>query len=355
LKTGFSEFQLSNSSGTSILSFFSTSSGRYFMSGIPALVAISDIRPNPVALRSVDRESEDYIQLRDSIGDPAIGILNPISVREKRETVEDEVVVFYEIIDGLHRYTAASEVGLEEIPVNIKDAGETEAHLMQVIGNAMKVETKPVQYTKHLQRIISANPTWTMNDLASKVHRSPAWLNQRFGLLKLEPQVQDLVDDGKIIVSNAVILAKLPHDEQLNYIDSAMTMSTPEFGPLVQERVLQIKKAEREGRETGEATFVPIVKPRKKPELEEELNNRTLLGSLVADCESKADAAYRTLEWVLSVDPTSVSVQEAAWNEKRQRVDEEKAKRKAERAQKKAEEAAAAAAKAQEEAEKASS
>lgn len=318
--------------------------------GTVTIVAIDAIRPNPVALRSVDRESEEFIQLRDSIGDPAIGILNPINVRERTEDVDGEAVTYYEIIDGLHRYTAACECGLSEVPIHVKDADETQAHLMQIIGNAMRVETKPVQYTKHLQRVISANPTWTMSDLASKVHRSPAWLNQRFGLLKLNEQVQELVDDSKISVSNAVILAKLPHEEQLNYIDSAMSMGTTEFGPLVQQRVKEIKEAEKAGREASEPTFNPVAKPRKKTELEDELNSRTVLASLVADCVDVTEAAYLALAWVLSLDPTSVEVQEAQWVEKRQRIEEEKAKRKAARAEQKAKEAAEAAAKAQEEA-----
>lgn len=318
--------------------------------GTVTIVAIDAIRPNPVALRSVDRESEEFIQLRDSIGDPAIGILNPINVRERTEDVDGEAVTYYEIIDGLHRYTAACECGLSEVPIHVKDADETQAHLMQIIGNAMRVETKPVQYTKHLQRVISANPTWTMSDLASKVHRSPAWLNQRFGLLKLNEQVQELVDDSKISVSNAVILAKLPHEEQLNYIDSAMSMGTTEFGPLVQQRVKEIKEAEKAGKEATEPTFTPIAKPRNKTELEDELNSRTVLASLVADCVDVTEAAYLALAWVLSLDPTSVEVQEAQWVEKRQRIEEEKAKRKAARAEQKAKEAAEAAAKAQEEA-----
>jgi len=313
-------------------------------------VAISDIRPNPVALRSVDRESEKYINLRDSIGDPTIGLLNPICVRERIEEVEGEKVTYYEIVEGLHRYTACSEVGHETIEVNLKNFDETEALLAQIIGNCMRIETKPVQYTKGLQRVISSNPTWTMTDLANKVHRSPAWLNQRFGLLKLNKVVQDIVDNGDISVSNAVILAKLPHDEQLNYIDSAMTMATTEFGPLVQNRVKEIKDAEKAGKEAGKPEFTPNVKVRKKPELEEELKSRVVLSAIVADCNSAGEAAYLTLQWVLNIDPTSVEVQRAAWEEKQTRLDDEKKKRAAARATKKAEEAAANAAKAQEEA-----
>jgi ParB/RepB/Spo0J family partition protein len=313
-------------------------------------VAISDIRPNPVALRAVDRESEDFIQLRDSIADPAIGLLNPINVRERSEDVDGDTVTFFEIVDGLHRYTACTESGFEEIPVNVLDMDETEAHLAQIVGNAMRIETKPVQYTKHLQRIIGANPTWTISDLAAKVHRSPAWLNQRFGLLKLEPSVQEIVDDAKISVSNAVVLAKLPHEEQLNFVDSAMTMGTAEFGPLVQARVKEIREAEKAGKPAGEASFTPVARPRKKSELEDELNARNVLGSLASDCDTKEEAAYAALQWVLQLDAASVATAQAQYEEKKERIEAEKAKRKAERANKKAEEAAAAAAKAQDEA-----
>jgi len=319
-------------------------------SGISKTVAISDIRPNPVALRAVDRESEAYIQLRDSIGDPDIGLLNPINVRERKEEVDGEEVTFYEIIDGLHRYTACSECGYEEIPVLVKDFEETEAHLAQIIGNAMHIETKPVEYTKHLQRVISAHPTWNMADLAGKVHRSPQWLTQRFGLLKLDPSVQKLVDDGKIAVSNAVILAKLPHEEQLNYIDSAMTMITAEFGPLVQTRVSEINKAAREGRPVKDDEFTPTARPRKRSELETELKDQFVLGSLVDACDSKVTAAYLALAWVLQLDPSSVALAKAQWEEKKQMMEEASTKRKADRAKTRAEEAAKAAAKAQEEA-----
>lgn len=312
-------------------------------------VAISDIRPNPVALRSVDRESEAYIQLRDSVADPSIGLLNPINVRERTEVVGDETVTYFEIIDGLHRYTACCEAGFETIEINIKDFNETEAHLAQIIGNAMRIETKPVQYTKHLQRIISSNPTWTMNDLAARVHRSPAWLNQRFGLLKLNVQVQEIVDNGDITVSNAVILAKLPHDEQLNFIDSAMTMGTAEFGPLIQNRVKEILKAEKEGKGASKPSFTPVMRIRKRSELEEELESRVILSSMVTGLNAY-DSAYLALAWSLNVDPVSVEIQKAEWTEKQRRLDDEKKKRTVARAQKKAEEAAAAAVKAQEEA-----
>jgi len=311
-------------------------------------VAVSDIRPNPVALRSVDTESEDFIQLRDSIAD--IGLLSPISVRERTETVENETVTYYEIIDGLHRYTGASAAGLEVIPVNVMEMDETEAFLAQVMGNALKIETKPVEYTKHLQRILSANTTLKLNELALKVHKSASWLNQRFGLLKLNEQVQALVDEDKITVLNGVILSKLPREEQLNYIEQAMTMTNTEFGPLVTARIKQIKEAEAAGQAPGEAGYVAAAVLRKKTEIEGEVTNLGSISSLISECKSREDVARATLNWVLQLDGPTVATKEAQFNEKRQRTKEEQARRKAERADKRAKEAAEAAAKAKDEA-----
>lgn len=312
------------------------------------VVATSDIRPNPVALRSVDTESEDFINLRDSVAD--IGLLSPISVRERSEVVEGETITYYEIIDGLHRYTACAGCGREEIPVNIMDLDETEAFLAQVMGNALKIETKPVEYTKHLQRILSANPSWTLNELAIKCHKSPSWLNQRFGLLKLNEQVQALVDDDKITVLNGVILSKLPREEQLNYLEQAMTMTNTEFGPLVTARIKQIKEAEAAGQAPGEAGYVAAAVLRKKTEIEPELINLGNIAPLYASASARDDVARIVLNWVLQLDAPTVATKEAQFNEKRQKTKEEQARRKAERADKRAQEATQAAAKAKEEA-----
>jgi ParB/RepB/Spo0J family partition protein len=308
-------------------------------------VPVANVQANIVALRAVNQESEKYISLRDSVG--RFGLLNPISVREKTVEVDGETHHYFEVLDGLHRYTACVDNNFDSIDVTVLSMSESDALLAQIVANVMKVETRPVEYTKQLQKIIGANPTWTIVDLANKLSLSPSWLNQRFGLLKLDPAVQELTDSGEINVSNAIVLAKLPPTEQLNFIDSAITMATTEFGPLVQDRVTEIKKAHAEGRKPGEAVFKALAKPRKKSELEDELNGGNVLAAIAESCDTKAQAAYEALKWVLQLDHASVSVAEAAYNEKKDRVETEKKKRAADRAKTKAEEAAQAAAKAQ--------
>ncbi|MCE5268049.1 MAG: ParB/RepB/Spo0J family partition protein [Planctomycetaceae bacterium] len=64
---------------------------------------INSLREPRVKLREVNRESIEYLEMRDSIRDH--GILQFLLVRPR-----DDV---YEIIEGMHRFTAAGEVGLE--------------------------------------------------------------------------------------------------------------------------------------------------------------------------------------------------------------------------------------------------
>jgi ParB family chromosome partitioning protein len=309
-------------------------------------IKVSAIRENPVALRSVDVEGEGYIGLRDSIA--RRGLLTSLSVRSRVEDVDGEVVEYFEIVDGLHRYTAAVDLGLDEVPAIVVDLDKTETLEAQIMANIQKIETTPIEYTKQLQRIFSFNPTMTVTDMAARVARSTTWVQQRLNLLKLNPDVQKLVDDGKISVANAVALAKLPANEQPNYVDSAITMNTDEFAPVVQTRAKELKDAAREGRKAKPVEFTPITKLRRLSELKSELDSPVVAPELCKELSTPVEGFLAGVAWASYADSLSVAAQKAAYEEKIKIADDAKAKRAAERAKKKAEEAADAAAKAAE-------
>ncbi len=312
------------------------------------VVPLSSIRENPVALRAVNRESEDYVGLRDSIVD--VGILNPINVRERTEDVDGDSVKFYEICDGLHRYSCALDIGLKDIAINVVDLNDQQTLEAQIMANVHKVETQPVQYTKQLQRIFAANPTLTLADMASKLAKSPSWINQRLKLLKLEKAVGDLVDDGKITVSNAVQLAKLPTDEQVNFIDSAIHMDAEEFVPLVASRAKELRDAARQGRKAGSAEFVANARLQNMSILKEEHANPQVGPGLcdLAGATTANSGFALAIAWVLNLDPSSIEIRQAKYSERKAKLEDEKKKRAAERAAKKADEATKLAAKAAE-------
>lgn len=302
----------------------------------PKLIRIEEIRENPVALRAVNLESEEYIGLRDAIR--AVGILNPISVRRQTTVVDGNEISFYELIDGLHRYSAAKECGLVEIPVNIISLDDAATKEAQILANLHSVKTKAVDFVRGMGRIFAGNPTLTVSDMAAKVCKSPSWVSQQFNLLKLEVVIQKLVNDGKINISNAIALSKLPPAEQVNYVDQAVSMSSEEFVPVVQARAKEIKDQARKGRAAGPVEFVPIPRLQKMNVLKDELTTPKIGPALVKQCKTKnvADAFNLGVAWTLSMDPTSVEVRKAADVAKKKSLADDKKKREAERAEKKA-------------------
>lgn len=300
-------------------------------------LAIDKIRENPVALRAVNRESEQYIGLVASIKEK--GFIGAISARKQIDSNTNEE--YFELIDGLHRWMAARDAGLSEIPVVVMALDKMGVMEAQVMMNVHKIDTRPIEFTHQLQRMIIMNPTMTISELASKLGKSTTWITARLGLLKLEENIQKLVDDGKITLSNAFALAKLEKEEQVNFVEQAMTQSPAEFAPAVNARVKEIKDARKAGRESTEPGFQPTAFLQKKSEIETELKSLSTLKQLIAEANitDPVEAASLAIAWVLNLDPKSVAKQQADFEARKAKQKEAAEKRKLERANKKAEEA----------------
>lgn len=301
-------------------------------------IPLKQIRENPVALRGVNRTNVEYIQLVDSIKD--VGILNPILVREVKDATTGEI--FYGIIEGLHRYTGSLDAGKETIPAQVRSMNDAEVEEAQIIGNIHKIETKPVEYSKALQRLMSRNPLTTFSQMAQKLHRSDSWLKERLGLTKLNKTVGDLVDSGKINLSNAYVLAKLPDDEQAAFIDRAMQMNPQEFGGTVQARKKELDTARRQGRAAAPEGFVAVARPRKTAEIKGEIDNPVVGPQLVREVGAKtAEEGFALgLLYAVHLDPRSVEAAKAKDEQRKKTAEAERVQAAAERAQRKAQEAA---------------
>lgn len=294
----------------------------------PKTIPLLQIRENPSALRNVNKTDEGYLGLVDSVR--AKGVLNPIVVRELKDA---DGATIYGLVDGLHRFTAAGDAGLTEIAANVITASDAEVLEAQIITNIHKVETKPVEYSKQLMRILSGNPTMTAASLASKLAKSPTWISERLGLVKLEENIAKLVDEDKINLSNAYALAKLPPDEQKNFVDRAMTMQPAEFVPTVNGRVKELRDAKRQGRDPNKAEFVPVPHMRKIGEVKEEFERNSIGPVLVAELDIKTPLeGFKTgVAWALHMDPVSIAAEVQKDADRKLRDEAEKAKRKAER------------------------
>ncbi len=204
-------------------------------------VMVSDVRENPVALRTVDRDSEGYQGLVKMLTKD-FDSLPPISVRKK--FCDYTNVDYLEIIDGLYRYQATKDAGLTTIKVEILDIDDDEVLAMQITcnGDCGYQKTTNYEYANHFKRILTRDISLTISQLAMKIHNWSPMRIKNLLMPNLTSSVNVLVFSGKITVANAYSLAKLPQSEQPNWIHRAQQMSPLDFVPLVTTHLRRISK-----------------------------------------------------------------------------------------------------------------
>lgn len=300
----------------------------------PKNVAVSMIRKSDVALRGVQRQSEKYLLLLDSV--KKRGVLNSITVREQKDPVTG--VVFYGLIDGLQRFTAATDAGLEQVPANVVTMDDAEVLEAQLITNLNRIETKPADVSKHLLRILARNPFMTKLQLAERVSQSLTWVEQRLSLDDLRPEIQELVNAGKIHLTNAYALSKIDPDDQMNFANDAMTEAPKTFVPRMKQRVKETRDAKKSGSDVAAVGFQPVQYMQKVSDVKKELEEGCPIGKalIVAnDATTPEEGFALAIQWMLHFDPASQEEQKRNHEVKEAKRKEEAARAKAEREQKK--------------------
>jgi len=263
-----------------------------------------------VLLRPVLTDSVEYLEMRDSLRER--GFLNSISVRPSTRQPE-----CFEIIDGMWRTACAKELHFETVPCIIKyHVTDEDVLTLQVQAQAIRPETKPVEYARQLQRIQKARPGITLGQLASLVNKNPGWVGKQVGLLSLPHSTQKAVDRGEISLANAYMLGKLPPRLRSDYIKQAKLLPTGKFAPIVASVVKQYKEAVRQGKLdaffTDDFTPQAYLRSLKDITAESQTQAEGPLRVTVANCKTPLDGWNAALQWMMHLDEKSVEEQETA-------------------------------------------
>ncbi len=302
-------------------------------------IPLDQIHEPDESLRKVDVETEEFQGLVDSV--KLTGVMNPINVRQF-EDPENPGKVIFGLVDGLQRFTAAKFAGLKDIPAQVLSIEAGELMEAQIIANAHKIETRPVEYSKALVKVLENNPLMTRSDLAGKLAKTSGWISERLGLLKLTEEIGALVDNDEIGLSNAYQLAKLPQEEQASFVDRAIAMPPAQFAATVNARAKDIRDAKRQGRQAGAAVFEPVAILKSRKDLLTELEGGANAANIIklAGIDILEDAFYLGLQWALTLDPTGVNTQTALEEERKDELERRREANKLKKRESKAKDAA---------------
>ncbi|MBN2505506.1 MAG: ParB/RepB/Spo0J family partition protein [Verrucomicrobia bacterium] len=160
-------------------------------------VALDRIRRCPFQPRK-EFTPEALQELADSIREQ--GIIQPLLVRERQDA--------FELIAGERRWRAAQLAGLAEVPVLVREAGDREVLEMALIENLQRENLNPIEEAQGYEELIRQFQL-RQEDVAAKVGKSRAVVTNALRLLKLVPEIQNYIREGRLSVGHAKVILSL--------------------------------------------------------------------------------------------------------------------------------------------------
>src|SRR5580704_17813472 len=152
----------------------------------PLQLDIDLIDPSPYQPRTRFRE-EALDELARSV--QASGIIQPLVVRSMRNR--------YELIAGERRWRAAQRAGLTKVSAIIRQVPDELALEMTLVENIQREDLNAIEAARAFERLMDEFDM-TQESVAERTGKDRTTVANAVRLLKLEPMIQDWIEEGKL-------------------------------------------------------------------------------------------------------------------------------------------------------------
>ena len=165
-------------------------------------VPVAKVRSSSLQPRQ-DFSAEALRELADSIKEQ--GIVQPLIVRRKDN--------HFELIAGERRWRAAQMIGLAEVPVIVRQADDRAVLELALIENLQRENLNAIEEARGYTQLIEQFGL-TQEQAATKVGKSRVVIANALRLLKLAPELQTHVREGRLSVGHAKVILGLGSGEE---------------------------------------------------------------------------------------------------------------------------------------------
>jgi ParB family chromosome partitioning protein len=152
----------------------------------PLLIDIDLIDPSPYQPRTRFRE-EALEELARSV--QTNGIIQPLVVRPLQSR--------FQLIAGERRWRAAQRAGLNRVPAILRDVADEQALEMTLVENIQREDLNPIEQARAFNRLMDEFRL-TQEAVAERTGKDRATIANAIRLLKLEPAILDLIEEGRL-------------------------------------------------------------------------------------------------------------------------------------------------------------
>jgi ParB family transcriptional regulator, chromosome partitioning protein len=176
----------------------------------PLQIDIDLIDPSPYQPRTRFRE-EALDELARSI--QASGIIQPLVVRP--------VGSRFQLIAGERRWRAAQRAGLNKVAVIVKQVTDALALEMTLVENIQREDLNAIEAARAFERLMDEFQL-TQEAVAERTGKDRATVANAIRLLKLEPTIQDWIEEGKLSAGHGrALLAVMDSQLRMRYAQRA--------------------------------------------------------------------------------------------------------------------------------------
>jgi len=149
-------------------------------------VQSGQIKPNPFQPRE-DFDQTSIEELSQSIKEK--GVIQPLLVRRRGDN--------YELIAGERRFRAANMLGLNEIPVIVRDVSDQDSLELALIENIQREGLNPIEEAHAYQHLIDKFKV-TQEKISEVMGKARVTITNTLRLLKLPHEIQGEMKRGRI-------------------------------------------------------------------------------------------------------------------------------------------------------------
>lgn len=161
------------------------------------IVPIDRLQPDPNQPRKAAENDGAVNELADSI--KSHGLLQPIIVSEEIGQGK------YVIVAGERRFHAAKIAGLKEVEVIVRTVAANNRLVTQLIENIHRQALRPMDEAEAYRKLMD-DQGMTQRELAERLGKSLASINQTLRILDLPQEIKDDVQTSEHRVSKSVLL-----------------------------------------------------------------------------------------------------------------------------------------------------
>ena len=165
-------------------------------------IPLQSIDPNPYQPRKVF-QAERLGELAESIRSD--GVIQPVLVQPNGDR--------YTLVVGERRWRAAKMAGLTEIPAMVRDIPPDRLLEITLVENVQREDLNPIEMAQAFDRM-ARELGLSHEEIARRTGKDRSTITNLLRLLKLPPDVQQLVAERRISPGHARAILGLPEEEQ---------------------------------------------------------------------------------------------------------------------------------------------